>query len=62
VKSLLLMSVLFASIAIPAVLARDRDPRRAVKRMLVLLLAFNALYLAYLTLVHPFVYVPTWPW
>jgi hypothetical protein len=56
------MSVLFASIAIPAVLARDRDPRRAVKRMLVLLLAFNALYLAYLTLVHPFVYVPVWPW
>lgn len=61
-KSLLLMSVLFASIAIPAVLARDREPRRAVKRLLVLLLAFNALYLAYLTLVHPFVYVPTWPW
>jgi hypothetical protein len=56
------MSVLLASIAIPAALARDRDPRRAVKRMLVLLLAFNALYLAYLTLVHPFAYVPVWPW
>lgn len=60
-KSLFLMSVLLASIALPAVLARDRNPKRAVKRLLVLLLVFNALYLAYLTMVHPFRYFPHWP-
>jgi hypothetical protein len=60
VKSLLLMSVLLMSFALPAVLARDANPRRAVKRLLVLLLVTNAIYLAYLTLVHPETYVPTW--
>ncbi len=60
-KALLLISVLFASLAIPALTARDRNPRRGVKRMLLLLLVFNAIYLAYLTLVHPLVYVPSWP-
>lgn len=59
-KTLLLMSVLFASLAIPVVAARDRNPRRGVKRMVLLLLAFNLIYVAYLTMVHPFVYVPTW--
>jgi hypothetical protein len=60
VKSLLLMSVLLMSFALPAALARDANPRRAVKRLLVLLLVTNAIYLAYLTLVHPETYVPTW--
>jgi cytochrome c biogenesis factor len=57
-KSLLLMSVLIAALAIPAIAARDRNPRRGVKRMVLMLLAFNAAYLAYITLVHPFVFVP----
>ena len=60
-KSLLLMSVLIASMVIPAVTARERDARKGMKRMLLLLLLFNALYVAYLTLVHVAVYVPTWP-
>ncbi len=60
-KSLLLMSVLIASMVIPAITSRGPDPRRGMKRMLLLLLLFNALYLAYLTLVHVAVYVPTWP-
>lgn len=59
-KSLLLISVLLASLGIPLLAARDRNPRRGVKRMVLLLLAFNLLYVAYLTLVHPFVFVPTW--
>jgi hypothetical protein len=29
--------------------------------MLVALFLANALYVAYLTLVHPFVFVPRWP-
>lgn len=61
-KSLLLMSVIWVSIALAAALARDRNPRRAVKRLLALMLIFNALYLAYVTMVHPFAYVPVWPW
>jgi len=60
VKSLLLISVLLASLAIPIVSARDQNPRRGLKRMVLLLLAFNLLYVAYLTMVHPFVFVPTW--
>lgn len=59
-KSALLISVLIASVAIPALTARDRNPRRGFKRMLLLLLAFNALYVAYLTMVHPLVFLPTW--
>jgi len=57
-KSLLLISVLIAALAIPAMAARDPNPRRGVKRMVLLLLAFNAVYLAYITLVHPFVFAP----
>lgn len=60
-KSLLLMSVLIASMVIPAIASREPDPKKGMKRMLLLLLLFNALYVAYLTLVHIVVYVPTWP-
>jgi hypothetical protein len=59
-KSLLLMSVLIGGLVIPGIAARDRNPRRGARRMLVLLLAFNLLYVAYLTLVHTAVYVPKW--
>ena len=60
-KSLLLMSVLFAQLLIPALAARDPLPRRGVKRMMFMLLAFNAAYLAYFTLLHPVLWVPHWP-
>lgn len=59
-KSALLMSVLFAALVIPTLAARDPDPRRALKRMVVALVLFNAAYLAYVTLVHPVVFVPVW--
>jgi hypothetical protein len=59
-KSILLMSVFFATLGIPALAARDRNPRRGVKRMLLMLLIFNALYLLYLTQLHPVLFVPQW--
>jgi hypothetical protein len=59
-KSLLLMSVFFAQVLIPALAARDPKPRRGVKRMVLLLLVFNALYVAYLTQLHPVWFVPVW--
>jgi hypothetical protein len=60
-KSLLLLSVVIAAIALPALAARDPRPRRGFKRLMLALLIANALYLAYLTLVHPARYVPHWP-
>jgi len=60
-KSLLLFSVVIAAIALPALAARDPHPRRGFKRLLVALLVVNALYLAYLTMLHPVLYVPHWP-
>jgi len=59
-KSLLLMSVFFASLLIPVLAARDRNPRRGVKRMLVLLLLFNALYIVYISRFHPVWFPPVW--
>lgn len=59
-KTLLLLSIVLAALAIPIVFARDRDPRRGVRRMFVLLLLFNTLYLVYVTQVHPVVFVPRW--
>ncbi len=59
-KSLLLLSIVLSAIAIPYLTARDPNPRRGVRRMAVLVLAFNAAYLAYLTLVHARFFVPQW--
>jgi hypothetical protein len=60
-KSLLLVSIVIAAFAIPAITARDPNPRRGVKRMIFYLLAFNAIYLAYVAWVHPVLFVPHWP-
>jgi hypothetical protein len=59
-KSLLLMSVFLATLVIPALAARDHNPRRGVRRMLFWLLFFNIAYVAYLTLGHPVLFVPKW--
>jgi hypothetical protein len=61
VKGLLLMSLVLAWIAIPARAARDPDGRRGLRRTLMALFVVVGLYLAYLTMVHPVVYVPHWP-
>lgn len=59
-KSLLLLSIVIAGIAVPAILAGDADPRRGLKRMLVILLLFNAIYALYVAFVHPVLFVPHW--
>lgn len=60
-KTLLLLTIVFSALALPVLAARDPDPRRGVARLLVMILAFNLLYLFYLTRVHPVVFVPHWP-
>lgn len=57
-KSLLLMSIIFVTLALPVLAARGPNPRRAMKRMLVSLLVFNAAYVAYLTRLHVTLFVP----
>jgi len=57
-KSLFLLSLVIASIAIPAIAARDPDPRRGLKRAFLSMAVFIAAYIAYLTLVHVRVFVP----
>jgi hypothetical protein len=60
-KTLLLLSVLLAAIGIPALGARDPSPQRGLRRVLAALLVANALYVAYLTQLHPVLFVPSWP-
>jgi hypothetical protein len=59
-KSLLLLSIVIAALVIPLRAARDPNPRRGVKRMLLMLFLFNAVYLAYVTLIHTAAFVPKW--
>jgi hypothetical protein len=59
-KSLFLISIVLAAIAIPYLTARDPNPRRGVRRMAVLVLVFNVAYLVYLALVHTTFFVPQW--
>lgn len=60
-KTILLLSILFAALAMPVVTARDANPRRGMRRLLVLLLLFNAVYLYYVTRLHPDWFVPVRP-
>jgi hypothetical protein len=59
-KALLLLSIVLASLVVPTLAASAPEPRRAVRRMVLVLLAFNAVYLAYVTLLHPYLFVPKW--
>jgi hypothetical protein len=61
VKSLLLFSIVLAAIGLPALFARDPRPGRGFQRLLLALFVANALYLAYLTLLHPVIFIPKWP-
>ena len=60
-KSLILMSIVIMSIVIPAMAARDPNPRRGMRRAVIAFAAFAALYLGYLLFVHPYAFVPHWP-
>jgi hypothetical protein len=44
-SKLILMSVLIAMIGIPARAAREKNPRKALKRVIVQMLIFDAFYL-----------------
>lgn len=57
-KTLGMLSIILVTVAVPLIAARDPHVGRGIRRMIVLLLAFNALYLGYLTLVHAAVFVP----
>jgi hypothetical protein len=48
----LLVSIIVAIVAIPALAARDPNPRRGIGRALLFLLGFTLVYVAYVTLVH----------
>jgi hypothetical protein len=53
VSKLILMSVLFATIAIPVWGARDQKPRAGLKRSVIRMLVFNLVYLLLLLYVYP---------
>ena len=58
-----MMSILVATLVVPALLARDRHARRGLTRMVLFFLAFDAAYVAYVTLVHTALHVPQpWGW
>ena len=61
-ETLLLFTIVVASLIFPVVGARDPDPRRAIRRLVVVLLVFNAFYLIYVTRFHPIWFVPERPW
>jgi hypothetical protein len=43
-KKFLLMSVLYATIILPSLAARERNPSRGVKRAVAMFVAYNFLY------------------
>jgi hypothetical protein len=47
-----LLSIVVATVALPLLAARGRRARRGLFRMLLLLLAFDVAYVAWVTLVH----------
>ena len=54
-QKLLLLSLMFATIALPARAARMKNPRAGFRRMVIYMLAFDAFYL----IVLRFLYAPT---
>ncbi len=55
---LAMISIIIATAVVPAIAARDPNGQRALRRMMFFLLVFNALYLAYVTMVHAPFYAP----
>jgi len=52
-QSILLTSILVATIVIPLLAARDAQPRRGFRRAVIGLLVFDALYLVACLFVYP---------
>jgi hypothetical protein len=59
-QSLILISIIVATVAVPAFASRDRFARRGMKRTLAILLGFNALYLAVLLNYFARYFIPVW--
>jgi len=60
-RTLLLLTIVLSAIVFPILTARASDPRRGMRRLLFLILAFNAVYLFYVTRLHPEWFVPQRP-
>ncbi len=52
-QSLLLTSILVATLALPIVASRDRLPRRGLRRALLAMLAFELFYLFACIVIYP---------
>ena len=52
-QKLLLVSILFANVAIPIWAARERSTRRGLKKLVVSMLLFDLVYLAALLVIFP---------
>jgi hypothetical protein len=50
---LLLFSVIIMMVAIPVLCAREQDPRRGFRRMVLLIVAYNLFYLFALRFIYP---------
>jgi len=55
---LILVSIILATVVIPAIGARDASPRRGLARALIALVVFDVLYLLALTQLYAPNYVP----
>jgi hypothetical protein len=60
-KSLIMMSIVVAAMAIPILASLDPNPRRGFRRALAVFALAAAFYAGYLIFVHPYVFVPHWP-
>lgn len=47
-----LLSIIVATVVLPAIAARDANPRRGATRMVLYFLLFDLLYVAYAAFVH----------
>ena len=52
-QKFLLVSIVFAHLALPIWAARDRDPRRGMKKVLLSMVVFDAFYLLAILYVYP---------
>jgi hypothetical protein len=59
-QSLILISIIVATVAVPVLASRDRFARRGLQRTLAVLLGFNALYLVVLLNFFARYFIPVW--
>lgn len=50
---LLLLSIVLATFVVPALVARERDPRRALRQVLLAMLGVEVCYAVFLYVVYP---------